>query len=46
MQELINKIQDEPFEVEVQYCDCDPDNCKHDCLIGVNECDSHWVTFW
>lgn len=44
MQELKNKIQEEPFEVEVQYCD--PDNCMEDCLVDDNKCDSHWLTIW
>lgn len=44
MQEFKNKIQEEPFEVEVQYCD--PDDCHHDCLVGVNYCDSNFMPIW
>lgn len=31
MLELEKKMQEEPFDVEVQACD--PDDCRHDCLL-------------
>ena len=30
MLELEMRMQEEPFDVEVQYCD--PDDCAHDCF--------------
>ncbi|NSG13550.1 hypothetical protein HFM87_13965, partial [Blautia producta] len=32
MLELEKRMQEEPFDVEVQACD--PDDCRHDCLTG------------
>lgn len=32
MKELEKKMQNESFDVEVQYCD--PDDCLHDCKVG------------
>lgn len=31
MKELEKKMQNESFDVEVQYCD--PDDCLHDCKV-------------
>ena len=39
MKELEKKMQNESFDVEVQYCD--PDDCLHDCKVGTNQCNSH-----
>jgi hypothetical protein len=44
MSELEKKIQEEDFDVEVQYCN--PDDCYHDCVVGTNDCDSHWLKIW
>lgn len=32
MQELEKKMQNENFDVEVQYCD--PNDCSHDCAVA------------
>ncbi len=32
MKELEKKMQNESFDVEVQYCD--PDDCLHDCEVS------------
>ena len=32
MLELEKRMQEEPFDVEVQYCD--PEDCEHDCLTS------------
>ena len=42
MLELEKKIQEETFDVEVQYCD--PTLCKYDCLTSVNHCNTHWTS--
>lgn len=42
MKELEKKMQNESFDVEVQYCD--PDNCKYDCMVSENHCNSHIST--
>lgn len=42
MKELEKKMQNENFDVEVQYCD--PDDCKHDCMVAENHCNSHIST--
>lgn len=40
MKELEKKMQNENFDVEVQYCD--PDDCLHDCKVGTtNQCNSY-----
>ena len=44
MKELEKKMQDEAFDVEVQYCD--PDDCMHDCMHGTNNCDAHLIGWW
>lgn len=36
MLELEKKMQEEPFDVEVQYCD--PDDCDYDCLTAPDWC--------
>ena len=37
-------LQEETFEIEVQYCD--PNDCLHDCIhSGVNNCDAI-ITGW
>ena len=44
MKELEKMVQEETFEIEVQYCD--PDDCLHDCIhSGVNNCDAI-ITGW
>ena len=32
MKEIEKVVQEETFEIEVQYCD--PNDCLHDCKIG------------
>ena len=44
MKELEKKMQNENFDVEVQYCD--PDDCWHDCQTAPNYCDAHITEFW
>lgn len=43
MKELEKKMQNENFDVEVQYCD--PDDCKHDCVDAPNHCTSNFVSW-
>ena len=44
MKEMEKMVQEETFEIEVQYCD--PDDCLHDCIhSGVNNCDAI-ITGW
>ena len=43
IKELEKKIQNENFDVEVQYCD--PDDCKHDCVDGPDYCTSNFVSW-
>ncbi|MDE7204162.1 MAG: hypothetical protein K2O91_20240 [Lachnospiraceae bacterium] len=39
MQEIEKIIQNETFDIEVQYCD--PDDCLYDCMqSGYNNCDA------
>lgn len=42
MKELEKKMQNENFDVEVQYCN--PDDCKYDCMVSENHCNSHIST--
>ena len=42
MKELEKKMQNENFDVEVQYCD--PDDCNYDCMVSENHCNSHIST--
>lgn len=45
MLELEKKVQEEQFEIEVQYCD--PSDCYHDCVHeGVNNCDASITEIW
>lgn len=44
MKELEKKMQDEVFDVEVQYCD--PDDCNHDCMQDANNCNAHITGWW
>ena len=44
MKELEKKMQNENFDVEVQYCD--PDDCGHDCQTAPNYCNAHITEFW
>ena len=44
MKELEKKMQNENFDVEVQYCD--PDDCWHDCQTAPNYCNVHITEFW
>ena len=46
MLELEKRMQEEPFDVEVQYCDCDPDDCLHDCLMASDHCNTHVTSLW
>ena len=39
MKELEKKMQNESFDVEVQYCN--PDDCLHDCETAPNHCTVH-----
>lgn len=43
MKELEKKMQNENFDVEVQYCD--PDDCLHDCVDAPNYCTSNFVSW-
>jgi hypothetical protein len=42
MLELEKRMQEEPFDVEVQYCD--PDDCAHDCLTAPGHCNTHFTS--
>ena len=42
--EAVKKMQDEVFDVEVQYCD--PDDCLHDCVVSGNNCDANILSIW
>ena len=45
MKELEKVVQEEQFEIEVQYCD--PDNCLRDCMhSGTNNCDAVILGLW
>lgn len=44
MKELEKKMQNESFDVEVQYCD--PDDCLHDCEVSEGWCNTHIVPYW
>ena len=44
MKELEKKMQNENFDVEVQYCD--PDDCQHDCKTAPNYCNEHIIEIW
>ena len=39
MKELEKKMQNESFDVEVQYCD--PNDCSHDCAVAPGWCNTH-----
>ena len=39
MKELEKKMQNENFDVEVQYCD--PNDCSHDCATAPGWCNTH-----
>ena len=34
MKEMEKVVQEETFEIEVQYCD--PDDCNYDCMVSEN----------
>ena len=38
------RIQEELFDVEVQYCD--PDDCLQDCEVAEDWCNTHIVPYW
>lgn len=38
------RIQEELFDVEVQYCD--PDDCLYDCETSEGWCNTHIVPYW
>lgn len=44
MLELEKKMQEEPFDVEVQYCG--PDDCDYDCLTAPDWCNTHVTSLW
>nr|WP_270636781.1 hypothetical protein [uncultured Blautia sp.] len=44
MKELEKKMQNESFDVEVQYCN--PDDCLHDCETAPNHCTVHFTSLW
>lgn len=44
MSELEKKMQEESFDVEVQYCDSS--DCQHDCKVSGNTCDAHITSLW
>ena len=39
MKELEKKMQNENFDVEIQYCD--PNDCDHDCETASGQCNTH-----
>ena len=44
MKELEKKMQNENFDVEVQYCA--PDDCQYDCETAPNHCTVHFTSLW
>lgn len=44
MEKMEKRIQEELFDVEVQYCD--PDDCSHDCEVAEDWCNTHIVPYW
>lgn len=44
MLELEKKMQEEPFDVEVQYRD--PDDCDYDCLTAPDWYNTHVTSLW
>lgn len=44
MKELEKKMQNENFDVEVQYCN--PDDCYLDCQDAANHCNYHFTTMF
>lgn len=44
MQELEKKMQNENFDVEVQYCN--PDDCRYDCQIAPDHCNTQYTNLW
>lgn len=44
MKELEKKMQNENFDVEVQYCA--PDDCHYDCETAPNHCTVHFTSLW
>ena len=44
MEKMEKRIQEELFDVEVQYCD--PDDCWHDCEVSEGWCNTHIVPYW
>lgn len=45
MEKLNRTVQEEIFEIEVQYCD--PDDCLHDCMeSGYNNCTAVVTSWW
>ena len=44
MKELEKKMQNESFDVEVQYCDSS--DCLHDCEVSEGWCNTHIVPYW
>ena len=45
MKELEKKMQNDRFDIEVQYCN--PDDCYYDCETGVpDHCNTHYTPLW
>ena len=45
MEALEKVVQEEQFEIEVQYCN--PDDCLYDCMhSGYNNCDAVITGWW
>lgn len=44
MKELEKKMQNENFDVEVQYCDSS--DCWHDCQTAPDYCNAHIMEIW
>lgn len=44
MKELEKRMQEELFDVEVQYCDSG--DCLHDCLQSNNTCNAVTTSLW
>ena len=44
MEKMEKRIQEELFDVEVQYCN--PDDCYLDCQDAANHCNYHFTTMF
>ena len=44
MEKMEKRIQEELFDVEVQYCN--PDDCDYDCETAPDHCTAHFTRLW